>query len=131
MDANEIRYTPINGLEPMRRAAQAKFERDNCLHYGLDQLTVGSGTKQVLFNAIMASVNPGDEVIIPTPYWGVYSDIVRIAGGVPVMLPCGQSEGFRLTPAQLEEAITPRTRDRLGGACQRQRAGLFARINFW
>jgi aspartate aminotransferase len=110
MDANEIRYTPINGLEPMRRAAQAKFERDNCLHYGLDQLTVGSGTKQVLFNALMCSVGAGDEAIIPAPYWTSYPDMVQLAGGTPVIVECPPEAGFKMSAAQLEAAITERTK---------------------
>jgi aspartate aminotransferase len=110
MDANEIRYAPINGLLPMRRAAQAKFERDNGLHYELDELTVGAGTKQVLFNALMCSLNFGDEAIIPAPYWTSYTDMVQLAGGTPVVVECPPEAGFKMTAAQLEAAITPRTK---------------------
>ena len=110
MRRDEIRYTPINGTLEMRQAAQAKFARDNGLDYGLDQLTVGSGTKQVLFNALMATVGAGDEVIIPAPYWTSYPDMVKLAGGVPVIVVCGQNNRFKLRPEQLAEAITPNTK---------------------
>ena len=75
MDANEIRYTPINGLPEMREAARIKFKRDNNLDYGMDQIAVGSGTKQILFNCLMATVSAGDETIIPAPYWASYPDM--------------------------------------------------------
>ena len=105
----DTKYPLTGGTAALKKAIVDKFARENALEFVPPEVIVCTGAKQVLFNAIMASVNPGDEVIIPTPYWGVYSDIVRIAGGVPVMLACGQSEGFRLTPSQLEEAINPRT----------------------
>ena len=110
MDANEIRYTPINGLPEMRVAAQLKFKRDNNLDYGLDQIAVGSGTKQILFNCLMATVSEGDETIIPAPYWASYPDMVLLAGGTPVIIDCGQNNLFKMRPDQLEEAITPNTK---------------------
>ena len=110
MDANEIRYTPINGLPEMRVAAQLKFKRDNNLDYGLDQIAVGSGTKQILFNCLMATVSAGDETIIPGPYWASYPDMVLLAGGTPVFVNCGQNNLFKMRPEQLEEAITPNTK---------------------
>ncbi|MEM7406224.1 MAG: aminotransferase class I/II-fold pyridoxal phosphate-dependent enzyme [Pseudomonadota bacterium] len=110
MVANEIRYTPINGLESTRRAAQTKFKRDNNLDYGLDQITVGAGTKQVLFNALMCSVGPGDECIVPAPYWTSYPDMIQLAGGTPVIVDCAQSAGFKMDAGQLEAAISPRTK---------------------
>ncbi|MDH3699997.1 MAG: aminotransferase class I/II-fold pyridoxal phosphate-dependent enzyme [Alphaproteobacteria bacterium] len=110
MRRNEIRYTPINGLQPMREAAQLKFRRDNGLEYGLDQIAVGAGTKQVLFNALMATVGAGDEVIIPAPYWTSYPDMVLLAGGTPVVVQCGQNNLFKMRPEQLEEAITDKTK---------------------
>jgi aspartate aminotransferase len=110
MDANEIRYTPINGLLEMRKAAQLKFKRDNNLDYGLDQIAVGSGTKQILFNCLMATVSQGDETIIPAPYWASYPDMVLLAGGTPVIVDCGQNNLFKMRPEQLEEAITPNTK---------------------
>ena len=110
MRQNEIRYTPINGTQPMREAAQLKFRRDNGLEYGLDQIAVGSGTKQVLFNALMATVGAGDEVIIPAPYWASYPDMVKLAGGTPVFVECGQNSRFKMRPEQMAEAITPNTK---------------------
>ncbi len=110
MDANEIRYTPINGLPEMRNAAQVKFKRDNNLDYGMDQIAVGSGTKQILFNCLMATVSAGDETIIPAPYWASYPDMVQLAGGTPVTVDCGQNNLFKMHPEQLEEAITPNTK---------------------
>jgi len=110
MEKNEIRYTPVNGTLPMREAAQLKFKRDNDLDYGLDQLTDGSGTKQILFNALMATVGAGDEVIIPAPYWASYPDMVQLAGGTPVIVNCGQNNLFKMRPEQLEEAITENTK---------------------
>jgi aspartate aminotransferase len=110
MEQNEIRYTPINGTQPMREAAQLKFKRDNNLTYGLDQLTAGAGTKQILFNALMATVGEGDEVIIPAPYWASYPDMVQLAGGTPVIVNCGQNNFFKMRPEQLDEAITENTK---------------------
>ena len=110
MDANEIKYTPINGLIEMRKAAQLKFKRDNGLDYGLDQIAVGAGAKQVLFNALMATVSAGDEVIVPGPYWASYPDMVQLAGGTPVIVHCGQNSKFKMRPEQLAEAITPNTK---------------------
>lgn len=110
MDANEIKYTPINGLIEMRKAAQLKFKRDNDLHYDLDQIAVGGGAKQVLFNALMATVSAGDEVIVPGPYWASYPDMIQLAGGTPVFINCGQNSQFKMRPEQLDEAITPNTK---------------------
>ena len=110
MQANEIRYTPVNGLVEMRTAVQTKFRRDNDLDFALDEITVGAGTKQILFNALMASVSAGDEVIIPAPYWTSYPDMVKLAGGSPVFVRCVQNAGFKMSAQQLEEAITARTK---------------------
>ncbi len=110
MDANEIKYTPINGLIEMRRAVQLKFKRDNDLHYDLDQIAVGGGAKQVLFNALMATVSAGDEVIVPGPYWASYPDMIQLAGGTPVFINCGQNSKFKMRPEELDEAITPNTK---------------------
>ena len=110
MDANEIRYTPINGLPEMRQAAQFKFKRDNNLHYELDQIAVGSGTKQILFNCLMATVSKGDEIIIPAPYWASYPDMVQLAGGTPVIVNCSQNNQFKMKPEQLADAITINTK---------------------
>jgi aspartate aminotransferase len=110
MEVNNTRYTPINGTLEMRQAVCAKFARDNGLHYEVDQITAGAGTKQILFNCLMASVSAGDEVIVPSPYWTSYPDIVKIAGGTPVAVACGQNQGFKMRPEQLEEAITANTK---------------------
>ncbi|MFT5390605.1 MAG: aspartate aminotransferase [Gammaproteobacteria bacterium] len=110
MTENEIRYTPINGTLRMREAAQHKFRRDNQLEYGLEQITVGSGTKQILFNALMATVGTGDEAIVPGPYWTSYPDMVHLAGGTPVFIPTGQNDQFKIRPDMLEQAITPKTK---------------------
>jgi len=110
MDANEIRYTPINGLPEMRQAAQIKFKRDNNLDYGMNQIAVGSGTKQILFNCLMATVSAGDEVIIPAPYWASYPDMVQLAGGIPAIVDCDQNNQFKMRPEQLAEAITSNTK---------------------
>jgi len=106
----DTRYTVLDGSPAMKAAVQLKFRRDNALDFGLDEISVSAGAKQVIFNALMASLDPGDEVILPAPYWTSYADIVRICGGVPVGVPCGDAQGFRLEAAQLEAAITPRTR---------------------
>ncbi|UWQ47865.1 pyridoxal phosphate-dependent aminotransferase [Leisingera aquaemixtae] len=110
MRAGETKYTALGGTLALRQAIQAKFQRDNRLDYALDEIVAGTGAKEILFDAFMASLNPGDEVIVPTPYWTSYSDIIRIAGGEPVLVPCGDDTGFRLTADKLEAAITPRTR---------------------
>tara|TARA_B100001057_G_scaffold490447_1_gene578735 strand:+ start:152 stop:1303 length:1152 start_codon:yes stop_codon:yes gene_type:complete len=110
MDANEIRYTPINGLPEMRQAVQLKFKRDNNLDYDLDQIAVGSGTKQILFNCLMATVSKGDEIIIPAPYWASYPDMVQLAGGTPTIVNCNQNNQFKMRPEQLAEAITVNTK---------------------
>ena len=106
----ETRYTVLDGSPAMKAAVQHKFRRDNGLAFALDEISVSAGAKQVIFNAMMASLNPGDEVILPAPYWTSYADIVQICGGVPVSVACTEANGFRLDAAQLEAAITPRTR---------------------
>ena len=110
IDRGETKYTSLDGTIELKKAIAAKFERENNVPYVLDEITVAAGAKQILFNAFMATINPGDEVIIPTPYWTSYSDIVEICGGVPVLIPCGPEAGFRLKAAQLERAITAKTR---------------------
>ncbi|WP_107676412.1 pyridoxal phosphate-dependent aminotransferase [Agrobacterium sp. LAD9] len=110
IDRGETKYTALDGTPELKKAIVEKFHRENGIDYALDEVTVATGAKQILFNAFMASVNPGDEVIIPTPYWTSYSDIVEICGGVPVLIPCNAEAGFRLEAQQLESAITPKTR---------------------
>jgi aspartate aminotransferase len=110
METGHIGYTPINGTLEMRKAVQEKFRRDNGIEFGLDEITVGSGTKQILFNALMATVDEGDEAIIGAPYWTSYIDMVQLAGGTPVIVRCEQNRGFKMTPEMLADAITPRTK---------------------
>ncbi|WP_108882371.1 aminotransferase class I/II-fold pyridoxal phosphate-dependent enzyme [Anderseniella sp. Alg231-50] len=106
----ETRYPPTGGTVAMKQAVMAKFARENKLAYSADEVIVSNGAKQVLFNAMMATLEDGDEVLLCAPYFGQYKDIVLILGGTPVTLPCPASDGFRLTPQALEGAITPRTR---------------------
>lgn len=104
------RYTAASGIPSLREAIRDKLLNENDLGYTLDQIIVGCGAKQVLFNALFASLNPGDEVIIPAPCWVSYPDMVRLARGTPVVIPCPEDEGFKLTPQALKRAITPRTK---------------------
>ena len=106
----ETKYPPTNGTLEMRQAVVTKLKRENDLEYALDEIIVSNGAKQVIFNAFMATLEPGDEVLLCAPYFGQYKDIVLILGGVPVPVECPAEAGFRLTPAQLASAITPRTR---------------------
>lgn len=110
IDAGQTRYTAVDGTASLKRAVAAKFARENGLDYDPSEVTVGSGGKQILYNALMATLDEGDEVIIPAPYWVSYPDMVVLAGGVPVTVPCPAAQGFRLTPEALEAAITPRTK---------------------
>ncbi|ARP80642.1 aspartate aminotransferase [Bordetella genomosp. 8] len=110
IDRNESRYTEVAGTLALRVAVTRKFERDNGLRYTPDQVQVGCGAKQLLYNALQATVEAGDEVVIPTPAWVSYPDMVLLAGGKPVIVRCGAATGFKITPAQLEAAITPRTK---------------------
>ena len=106
----ETRYPPTNGTLEMRQAVVDKLARENTLRYDADEVIVSNGAKQVLFNAMMATLEDGDEVLMCAPYFGQYKDIVLILGGAAVALECPAENGFRLTPAQLEAAITPKTR---------------------
>lgn len=106
----QTKYTAVDGTPALKKAIQGKFKRENGLDYALDQITVGNGGKQVLYNALMATVNPGDEVIIPAPYWVSYPDMVALAEGTPVIIPCAEANHFKLQAADLEKAITPKTK---------------------
>lgn len=110
IDAGKTRYTPVDGIPELKAAICAKFLRENGLTYTPAQVSVGTGGKQILYNALMATCNPGDEVIIPAPYWVSYPDMVLLAGGTPVPVVAGIETDFKLTPDQLEAAITPRTK---------------------
>ena len=105
-----IRYGASAGTEAIRKAISEKFKRDNQLTYGLDEITVANGAKQILFDAFLATLEPGDEVIIPTPCWVSYGDIVSLNGGTPVYVPCGDDAGFKISPEVLSAHLTPRTR---------------------
>ena len=106
----DTKYTAVDGTPALKKAVQNKFLRENGLAYGLDQITVGTGGKQVLYNAFMATVNKGDEVIIPAPYWVSYPDIILLAGGKPKIVKCEEKENFKLTPKKLEKAISKKTK---------------------
>lgn len=110
MQRGETKYTALTGTAALKKAIAGKFARENGLDYRPSEIIACTGAKQVIFNAMMATLNPGDEVIIPTPYWVTYSDIVELCGGTPVLVPCAADQGFRLSAAQLRETITPRTR---------------------
>jgi len=106
----KTKYTAVDGIPELKQAICAKFKRDNGLTYTPAQVSVGTGGKQVLYNALMATMNPGDEVIIPAPYWVSYPDMVRLAGGEPVIIEAGLEANFKVTADQLEAAITPNTK---------------------
>ena len=110
IDAGKTKYTAPDGMPELKQAICDKFARENGLSYEPKQISVGTGGKQILYNALMATMNPGDEVIIPAPYWVSYPDMVLLAGGKPVVVECGMETGFRMTPEQLEAAITPKTK---------------------
>ncbi|MEO7027176.1 MAG: aminotransferase class I/II-fold pyridoxal phosphate-dependent enzyme, partial [Caulobacteraceae bacterium] len=106
----KTKYTDIDGMPELKRAVCDKFARENGLSYAPNQINVSPGGKAVIYNALAATLNPGDEVIVPAPYWVSYPDMVRLAGGEPVFAPTTAADGFKLKPAALEAAITPRTR---------------------
>ncbi len=106
----DTKYTPTNGTPALRKAIVDKFKRENGLTYTTDQVTLGVGGKQVIFNAMLATVQEGDEVIVPAPYWVSYPDIALMFGGEPVFVACGENSHFKLSPAALEAAITPKTK---------------------
>lgn len=104
------RYTAPDGLPELRQAIVAKFKRENGLDYVQDEISIGNGAKQILFNAFLGTLGLGDEVVVPAPYWVSYTDIVILHGGVPKVVQCGVEDAFKITPERLEAAITPRTR---------------------
>ena len=106
----ETKYTAVDGIPELKRAIASKFERENGLSYKPSEITVGTGGKQVLYNALLATLNPGDEVIIPSPYWVSYPDIVLLSGATPVAVETKLEDGFKLSPQALAAAITPRTK---------------------
>jgi aspartate aminotransferase len=110
IDSGVTRYTDVDGTPELKEAIVRKFWRDNSLSYDVSEISVGTGGKQVIFNALFASLNPGDEVILPAPYYVSYPDMVRLIGAVPVEVQCGEAQGFKITAEQLRETITPRTK---------------------
>ena len=134
--AGDTKYPPMDGTPALKTAIIRKFKRDNNLDYDASQIVVSGGGKQVIFNAMLATCNPGDEVVIPTPSWVSYADIVKFAGGVPVAVPCHEETGFKLRPEDLEAAITPRTKwlflnfpnNPTGAACSRAEMAAIAEV---
>ena len=110
LDEGLTRYMPSAGMPELRAAIRDKLRRDNDLTYADDEITVGCGAKPLLYNALQVLVDPGDEVIIPAPYWVSYPDQVRLAGGTPILVPTSVENAFRATTDELARAITPRTR---------------------
>jgi aspartate aminotransferase len=110
MADNKTRYTAVDGIAELKQAICDKFKKDNNISCTPDMITVGTGGKQVLYNALMASINPGDEVIIPAPFWVSYPDMVLLAEGTPVIVECGQNKNFKITADALENAITDKTK---------------------
>ena len=106
----DTKYTAVDGTPALKKAIQNKFSRENGLSYELDQITVGTGGKQVLYNAFMATINKGDEVVIPAPYWVSYPDIILLAGGKPRIVKCDEKDNFKLTPEKLNKAINKKTK---------------------
>jgi aspartate aminotransferase len=108
--SGDTKYTAVDGTPALKQAIITKFKRENKLSYSADQITVGTGGKQVLYNAFMATLNKGDEVIVPAPFWVSYPDMVLLAGGKPKIVKCTEQEGFKLTPSKLRKAITKKTK---------------------
>ena len=110
LDQNYTMYTPVAGYDDLRESISLKFQRDNGLNYSKDQIVVSTGAKQSIANAVLSCINPGDEVIIPAPYWVSYIEIVKVAEGIPVIVHAGIETDFKITAKQFEEAITPKTK---------------------
>lgn len=110
INRGDTKYTAVDGTPVLKKAIQAKFLRENNLKFELDEITVGTGGKQVLYNAFMATINKGDEVIIPAPYWVSYPDMVLLAGGKPKIVKCHEEDEFKLTPLILKKAISKKTK---------------------
>ncbi len=106
----DTKYTAVDGTPALKKAIVEKFKKENNLDYTADQITVGAGGKHVIYNAMMATLNEGDEVIVPAPYWVSYPDIVLLAGGKPVVMECDEKQSFKINPSDLEKFITPKTK---------------------
>ncbi|TCH95984.1 pyridoxal phosphate-dependent aminotransferase [Roseococcus sp. SYP-B2431] len=132
----QTKYPPQGGTPALKAAVQRKFKRDNNLDYAMDEILVTNGGKQSIFNAFMATLDPGDEVVIPSPFWVSYADMAKVAGGVPVTVSCPQNNGFKLRPEDLAAAITPKTRwvllnfpnNPTGAACSRAEMKALAEV---
>ena len=132
----DTKYPPQGGTAAMKAAVIAKFKRDNGLDFTADEILITNGGKQAIYNALMATVDPGDEIVIPAPYWISYADMAKVAGGVPVTVNCPQNNGFKLRPEDLEAAITPRTKwvmlnfpnNPTGAACSRAEMKALAEV---
>ena len=132
----DTKYPPQDGTRALKEAVQRKFKRDNDLDYALDEIMVTNGGKQSIFNALMATCDPGDEVVIPAPYWISYADMAKVAGGRPVPVSCPQNNGFKLRPEDLDAAITARTKwvmlnfpnNPTGAACSRAETQALAEV---
>ena len=110
INSGDTKYTAVDGTPALKKAIVEKFKRENNLDYTTDQITVGAGGKHVIYNAMMATLNEGDEVIVPAPYWVSYPDMVLLASGTPIILECNEKQGFKINPAELEKFITPKTK---------------------
>ena len=110
IERGETKYTDVAGTLELRRAVCARFKADHGVDFAPEEILVATGGKQVIFDALLATIGPGDEAIIPAPCWVSYPDIVELAEGKPVIVPCGENQGFKMRPEQLEAAITPRTK---------------------
>jgi aspartate aminotransferase len=134
--SGDTKYPPQDGTPELKKAVQRKFKRDNDLDYALDEIMVANGGKQCIYNALMATVDPGDEVVIPAPYWISYADMAKVAGGKPVLVNCPQNNGFKLRPEDLDAAITPKTKwvmlnfpnNPTGAACSREEMQAIAAV---
>src|SRR6476659_252264 len=109
-DVKAPKYTAVDGIAELKAAVARKFQRENGLAYKPSQIIVATGGKQVLYNALVATINPGDEVVIPAPFWVSYPEMVLLCEGTPVSVPCPQNNGFKMRPEDLDAAITPRTK---------------------
>ena len=110
MKRGETTYTPVGGTPMLKDAIQLKFKRENGLDYTHDQIIASNGAKQTIFNAIQATVEAGDEIVIATPFWGSYAEMSKYVGGMPVLVECREENGFKLQPEELAKAVTPKTR---------------------
>ena len=110
INEGDTKYTAVDGTPALKNSIVEKFKKENNLNYTTDQITVGAGGKHVIYNAMMATLNEGDEVIVPAPYWVSYPDIVLLAGGKPVVMKCDEKQGFKINPSDLEKFITPKTK---------------------